>query len=77
MRIGEKLRALLPDHSPRVYDPDDVRPLRMLYDLRPTTLPLKVKRKPGDEWTEVQVNQQDSPFLVLLPVFPERIYRLR
>jgi hypothetical protein len=52
-------------------------PLRMLYDLpsrrksdRPRTLPLKVKRKPGEDWTEVHVNQEDYPFLVLLPRFP-------
>jgi hypothetical protein len=49
----------------------------MLYDLpsrrrgdRPRTLPLKVKRRPDDDWTEMHVNQEDYPFLVLFPRFP-------
>ncbi|MFZ3122675.1 MAG: HNH endonuclease [Thermodesulfovibrionales bacterium] len=51
-------------------------PLRMLYDLpsrrkkkRPATLPLKVKHKPGDNWTEVPVRREDYPFLVMFPYF--------
>jgi hypothetical protein len=127
MRLGDKLKALLPDHTARIYDPVGVciycgssenlgnehiiplglggrmvlpkssckvcsgrtsafegtclrtmfGPLRMLYDLpsrrkrgRPRTLPLKVKRTPDDEWTELHVSQEDYPFLVLLPRFP-------
>ena len=126
-RIADKLRALLPEHAARTYDPvgrciycesaQDLGdehiiplglggrivlpksscktcsgqssafertclrtmfgPLRMLYDLpsrrrgdRPRTLPLKVKRNPDDDWTEIHVNQEDYPFLVLLPRFP-------
>lgn len=51
-------------------------PLRLLYDLpsrrkkeRPSTLPLKVKYKPEDEWTEIPVNQNEYPFLVTFPYF--------
>ena len=51
-------------------------PLRMYYDLptrrrkdRPATLPLKVKVRPDDDWTVVQVAQDEYPFLILLPLF--------
>lgn len=51
-------------------------PLHMLYDLpsrrrkdRPKTLPLKVKYKPGDDWTRLPVNREEYPFLVLFPYF--------
>ena len=51
-------------------------PLRMLYDLptrrfkqRPSLLPLKVKRKVGDNWTKIPVKRDDFPFLVLFPYF--------
>lgn len=49
-------------------------PLRMLYDLptrrkadRPSTLPLKVKRSANDDWTELMVDREEYPFLVLFP----------
>lgn len=52
-------------------------PLRQLYGLpsrrkkeQPQKLPLKVKYKATDEWTEVLVNQVDYPFLVTFPYFP-------
>lgn len=51
-------------------------PLRLMYDLpsrrrkgRPATLPLKIKYKPEDEWTEIPINQEDYPFLVTFPYF--------
>jgi hypothetical protein len=51
-------------------------PLRLLYDLpsrrkklRPNYLPLKVQRKPGDEWTYIDVEQEKYPFLILFPFF--------
>ncbi len=51
-------------------------PLRMLCNLpsrrkkdRPSTLPLKVKKSPDDDWTEMQVAREDVPFLILLPHF--------
>src|SRR3989338_3816229 len=47
-------------------------PLRMLYDLpsyrkksRPKKLPLKVKIDSKDDWTKMDVEQTDYPFLVL------------
>ena len=51
-------------------------PLRLLYGLpsrraknRPVTLPLKVRRRAGDEWTVVSVPQDRYPFLVTFPYF--------
>jgi hypothetical protein len=51
-------------------------PLRQLYDLpsrrkkkQPKKLPLKVKYKATDDWTEVLVDQVDYPFLVTFPYF--------
>ena len=50
-------------------------PLRMLYDIRsrrrkerPETLPLKVRKTPGADWTTIEVNRAECPFLVLLPL---------
>lgn len=52
-------------------------PLRMLYGIRtrrkkdrPKKLPLKIKWKPDDDWTTIDVPREQCPFLVLLPVFP-------
>ena len=49
-------------------------PLRMYYDFptrrrgaRPKTLPLKVKRRTGEDWTLVEVEQEAYPFLILFP----------
>jgi hypothetical protein len=51
-------------------------PLRLLYDLpsrrkksRPKTLPLKVKFKPNEEWSKIQVVQDRYPFLITFPYF--------
>ncbi len=51
-------------------------PLRMLYDLpsyrkksRPKKLPLKVRIDSKDDWTKIDVEQTDYPFLVLFPIF--------
>lgn len=51
-------------------------PLRLLYDLptrrknkRPKTLRLKVKRRPTDDWTYLDVEQDKYPFLILFPYF--------
>ena len=50
-------------------------PLRMLYDIRsrrrkkrPKTLPLKVRKTLGADWTTVEVNREEYPFLILLPL---------
>lgn len=49
-------------------------PLRMFYDMpsrrkskRPATLPLKVKLRAGDDWTHLEVEREQYPFLVLIP----------
>lgn len=49
-------------------------PLRMFYDMprrrkskRPATLPLKVKQRAGDDWTHLEVEREQYPFLVLIP----------
>ena len=49
-------------------------PLRLLYGLpsrrksqRPATLPLKVQRRPNDDWTYMEVSQERYPFLVTFP----------
>jgi hypothetical protein len=49
-------------------------PFRMYYDFptrrrgaRPKTLPLKVKRRSGDDWTFAEVEQEVYPFLILFP----------
>ena len=51
-------------------------PLRLLYDLpsrrkknRPKTLRLKVKHRPTEDWTYVDVEQEKYPFLILFPYF--------
>lgn len=50
-------------------------PLRMHYNLptrrpreRPATLPLKVKIRPNDDWSVMQVDRNICPFLVLFPI---------
>jgi len=49
-------------------------PLRMLYDMasrrkkdRPDTLPLKVRKRPGADWTTIEVDRDEYPFLIILP----------
>lgn len=51
-------------------------PLRLLYGLpsrrtkdRPSSLPLKVRRREGDEWSIALVPQERYPFLVTFPYF--------
>lgn len=51
-------------------------PLRILYNMptrrktrRPSTLPLKVKRRPGEDWSTIPVRSTDFPSLVLFPYF--------
>ena len=51
-------------------------PLRLLYNLpsrrkkiRPENLPLKVKRMPSEDWTQMSVEQEKYPFLILFPYF--------
>ncbi len=49
-------------------------PLRMFYDMpsrrkseRPLTLPLRVKLREGDDWSDMQVDRGEYPFLVIIP----------
>lgn len=49
-------------------------PLRMLYDMtsrrkkdRPDMLPLKVRKTLGADWTTIEVNRDEYPFLIILP----------
>lgn len=51
-------------------------PLRMLYGVqsrrmkdRPETSPLKVRRRPGENWTTVEIRRDEYPFVVVLPLY--------
>lgn len=61
-------------------------PLRMHYNLptrrpdeRPTTLPLEVKVRPGDDWSIMHVDRNICPFLVLFPILgpPDEVTGIR
>lgn len=51
-------------------------PLRLLYEMpsrrkkkRPSTLPLRIKRTPKEEWSYIEVEREKYPFLILFPYF--------
>lgn len=61
-------------------------PLRLMFDLpsrrkrdRPVTLKLKVRRRPGDDWSLLDVDRRIYPFLVVLPILdlPDAVSRRR